>query len=87
MFNDELMDDGDYARVNHRTQRIELNPIRPKSQQDESFIHELLHIINCVYNNHNMSEDSIDASGAGLFQILSQWNVEFDFSQIPKLGD
>ncbi len=85
VFNKEVEDDGSYAQVNHRTQKIELNPIRPKSQIDEAFLHELFHIINKVFANSNLGEDGISANSEGLLQVIRQWDIELDFSQIPEV--
>ncbi len=84
VLNADLKDDNEYGRVNHRLQRIELNPARPNSQIIEALIHELLHTINCVYFNRHLEEDSISAMSEGLLQVFQQLGIEPDFGQIPN---
>lgn len=84
VLNVDLKDDNDYGRVNHRLQKIELNPARPMSQRVEAFIHELLHVINNVYGNANLSEEDIGVVSEGLLQVFQQLGIEPDFSQIPE---
>lgn len=81
-FNEDLKDDGDYARVNHRTQVIEINPLRPKSQIYESYIHEMLHIINNVYVDAELSERQISGISEGLAQVMLQFDIEPDLRLI-----
>ncbi len=35
-----------------------------------TFIHELLHCVNVVYNAGNIDEDTIERMGEGLYQVL-----------------
>lgn len=86
VFNADLKDENDYARVNHRLQKIELNPARPRSQIVEALIHELLHVINKVYANTSLGEDDIAAISEGLLQVFNQLGIEIDFSKIPEEG-
>ena len=83
VLNEDLKDDNDYGRVNHRLQKIELNPVRPMSQRIEAFIHELLHVINNVYGNANLREEDIGVISEGLLQVFQQLGIEPDFNQLP----
>lgn len=86
VFSKDLIDDGCNGRVNHRTLRIELNPVRPESQQMEALLHEAIHIISCVYCNSHLTEDDVSGLSEGLCQVLKCWDIEFDLSQIPDLS-
>lgn len=83
-FNASMKDEGDYGRVNHRLQKIELNPVRPESQRTEALIHEVLHVINSVYFDRHLEEDAIAAISEGLLQVFQQLDIEVDWSQIPE---
>ena len=83
-FNENLKDDNDYGRVNHRLQKIELNPARPTSQRVEALIHELLHVISNVYADRKLEEGDISAVSEGLLQVFQQLDIELDFSQIKE---
>lgn len=86
VFNRDVVDEGDYARVNHRTLTIELNPVRPASQKGEALIHELIHIVNSVYNNGRFNEDDVAGLSEGLWQVLNAWIEDIDFSNIKEVG-
>lgn len=81
---DGLADDNERGLVNHRLQRIEINPQRPDSQKSEALIHETLHIINLVYANGHLGEDGLSALSEGLFQLLQQLGIVFDWGSIPN---
>lgn len=83
-FNEDLKDDNDWGRVNHRLLRIELNPARPLSQMLGALIHELLHVINNVYGNSCLEEGDMHNVSEGLTQVFQQLGIELDFDQIPK---
>lgn len=87
VFTKDLIDEGLYGRVNHRTLRIELNPVRPESQQMEALLHEIIHVVSGVYCNNHLSEDDVSGVSEGLCQVMRQWGIEFDLSQIPEVGD
>ena len=41
-----------------------------KSVIEETLLHEIIHTIDVVYNNHLLSEDSVDRLSEGLYQVL-----------------
>ena len=43
----------------------------------ESFIHEVFHAVDRIYNNHSLSEDTVDALAEGWFQVLSDMGITF----------
>lgn len=85
ILNKGLQDSGDYGQVNHRTQEIEINPLRPESQKAEALGHELLHIINNVYADGRLSEGDVGALSQGLYQVFQQLGVKLDWQDIPFL--
>jgi len=42
----------------------------PKSLIEQNCIHEILHCIDTVYNNHELSENQVDRLAEGLYQVL-----------------
>lgn len=44
---------------------------RPRSSVEETFIHETLHCIDHVYNNHSLPEKVIDRLSQGLYAVLT----------------
>jgi len=46
-------------------------------QLSESFIHEVLHAINCVYGGDRLEERDIKALTAGLHQVFEQLGIRF----------
>ena len=52
------------------TQTQSNNP-RPQSMIDETFLHEALHCVDQVYNNHSLSEEVIDRLSEGLYAVLT----------------
>ena len=47
-----------------------------KSIIEESCLHEILHTVDCVYNNHSLDEDTVDRLSEGLYQVLKD-NFKF----------
>lgn len=37
---------------------------------EESFMHELIHCVDSVYNNQSLNEDTVDRLSQGLYQVL-----------------
>jgi len=49
----------------------------------EGFIHEILHAVNQVYLNAQIEqEDTIEPLAEGIWQVLEQLGIQFDFSGI-----
>jgi len=42
----------------------------PKDRVEECFIHELIHVIDCVYNNSGLQEKQVSRLSQGLYQVL-----------------
>lgn len=76
-------DESARGRTNVRRLRITVCRDMAASQTNESFIHELLHAIDDVYGGEEeVTEGGIRALSHGLWQILSDNGVEFDWSEI-----
>ena len=37
---------------------------------EETFLHEILHTVDTNYNNHSLSEETVDRLSEGLYQVL-----------------
>ncbi len=83
-FDPDIKDDGYHGTTNYRKQEIALNPERPGSQMEETLVHEFLHVADEVYCNHKATEELIDSLSQGLYQVLKQLDIEFDFSEIKE---
>jgi len=47
-----------------------------KSIIEETLLHEIIHTVDVVYNNHSLTEDSVDRLSEGLYQVLKD-NFKF----------
>jgi len=81
----KVRDEGRRGLVNHRLQLIELGSERSESGMYTTLIHELVHIIDYVYNHNDLSEGAIDSLAEGLNQVLPQLGLELDWSEIPHV--
>lgn len=43
----------------------------PQSKTKETFLHEILHAVDWVYNADSLKEEDIDRMAEGLYQVLS----------------
>ena len=41
-----------------------------KSVIEENLFHEIVHTVDCVYNNHSLDEKTVDRLSEGLYQVL-----------------
>jgi len=78
----KIDDFGHLGDINYRTQTITIDPNKPTSQQEESLIHELHHLVNQVYCNGRLEESDVDPLSEGIYQALKQLGIEFDWSDI-----
>lgn len=70
--------EGNIGQARHNTdQTIELEVRLHPDQTAASFLHEMLHAIDRVYNKGSLAEDEIDAIAEGLFQVLSDMGIFF----------
>lgn len=54
-------------KITHMTQN---GTLRPRSQIEQTFIHEMLHCVDGIYNNHKLTEDDVSRISEGLYQVL-----------------
>lgn len=78
----DLKDSDCHAAVNHRLLLLLVNADRPESQKVEGLGHELIHIIDDVYDC-DLEETQINRMAQGLFQVFSQLGIEVDWSEVP----
>ena len=72
------------ATTDHNKQTIDVRPDIPQSRKSVTIIHELLHVVNLVYNSKKCNEEDIWALGEGLWQVVSSIGIEFNFSNIQE---
>lgn len=83
----ELADENNYGDINHRRQRIRINPDRPESQRREAFIHEILHCVAHTYGGRpDVEESLISTLSEGLNQMFDELGIQFDWRDIKKSG-
>lgn len=51
--------------------------LRPRSTLEESFLHEILHCVDLVYNNAKLDENTISNLSQGLYQVLKDSGICF----------
>ena len=59
-----------YGKIYHDAKKIYIDKDIAKSQQEETLLHEILHAIDQIYNNHSLSEKQIESMSEGLYQVL-----------------
>jgi len=73
------MREGNLGQARHNTdQIIELEVALHPEQTAATFLHEVMHVVDRVYNKGSLSEDAIDAMAEGLFQVLSDMGITFE---------
>ena len=62
--------------ANHKNLEIRLstNGIS-REKVEETFLHEVLHCVDDIYNNNSLSERSINSLSCGLYQVLKDNNL------------
>ena len=64
------------GQADHDAGEIRLAPLDPSgckrmpSRLDETFIHEVMHCVNNVYNDNALTEETISRLSQGLYQVL-----------------
>jgi hypothetical protein len=62
---------------NYWLQRIRLRMDLQPQGLTQSFIHEILHAVDAVYLNKQLSENTIDPIAQGLTQVFEQLGIRF----------
>ena len=42
----------------------------PQERKEECFMHELIHAVDCVYNNNELEEKQVHRLSQGMYQVL-----------------
>ena len=71
--NENLHGEADYN--NHI---IKLDPAGHRESFAQTFLHEVLHVIDKHFDNKALTEDEIDSMAEGLFQVLSDMGITFE---------
>ena len=61
----------------HSSLKIEIDSYEEGTRLASTFLHEVLHCADKVYNRGDMPEDTIDAIGVGLTQIFKSMGINF----------
>ena len=81
--NRNLDANGKRAEIDFKRLVISLNTEKKYSIVQEGFIHEILHAVNQIFLNAQIeSEDIIEPMAEGIWQVLEQLSIEFDFVNI-----
>ena len=87
-FDSELEIENNGGKVPYYRGKILINPFRPSDWIMTALIHEVLHIVDIVYCQNNLTEDSVLGLAEGLTQLFTELGIDFDWSNIPKsIGD
>lgn len=83
----ELLSAGTTGLTKHMTEEIILEGAMPKSQLDQLFLHEVLHMVEryCVVRLEDNEVDSI-AEGLAMF-LFETLGIELDWSLIKELAE
>ena len=60
-----------------------INPARISTRRFVGLLHELLHLADYTYNNFATGEEEIWGLAEGMAQMLCQFDIELDWSDIP----
>jgi hypothetical protein len=74
---DDLRERAFLGECHHVIKKIRVETSISKETTTETFIHEILHQVNHVYNNDELSEESITRMSNGFHQVLDQLNINF----------
>jgi hypothetical protein len=81
---EDLSDDGTFGDANFRRLRMRIGSNLLLPLKSVAYLHEILHSINSVYlPREALDEGTIITLSQGLWQVLEQLGIEFDFSGLP----
>ena len=82
-YEDNLFDyHGKYGQSRFAECEIAIDGNVSDSCKMHTLIHELLHFIDNTYNNYRLEEAETDALATGIYTLLVDLGVEFDWSEI-----
>ena len=64
---------------NHVSNTISVDSALCDDRKSQVFCHELAHAIDNAFSNNVASEEVINGFAEGLWQVLQQWGIEFDW--------
>ena len=73
----ELEDFDNWGEHSARLKRIRIRSRCSEQQFSETFLHEILHAVDEVYNHHGLNNEIVSALSQGLFQVLEQLGIRF----------
>lgn len=82
--NKELQEDNCWGEHSEKQRRIWFDSSASPQQISQTFIHEIIHAVDAVYQGRKLTEDSIHAVANGLLQVLEQLGIRFICSQGEK---
>ena len=81
--NSDLSSDGIRAHIDYKRLVISIHPNKPDSAKSQAFIHEAIHSIDLIYLNRQIdNENIVEPLAEGLWQILEQLGIQFDFGAL-----
>ncbi len=72
-----LIDNDNWGEHSGRQRLLRIKSTAPPQQFSKTFIHEILHAIDLVYQNGKLSNEEVSAISNGLLQVLEQLDVRF----------
>jgi len=77
LVNKELERCSDYGNAREQDLEVRIASNVPPQIRSSTFIHEVLHCVDAVYNNHQMTEGQIHSMSHGLLQVFEGLGVRF----------
>lgn len=68
-----------YGTTNHLLYTIDIDAKRQTALKAEVFLHEVIHIIQDVYELDGLTETTIQCLAVNLLQLLTQLGLKFEF--------
>jgi len=76
--NDTLLtDNGNWGEHSGRQRVLRILSTAPAQQFSETFLHEVLHAIDCVYHYNGLNNEDVTALSNGLFQVMEELGIRF----------
>ena len=76
--NDTLLTDNDsWGEHSGRQRVLRILSTAPEQQFSKTFIHEVLHAIDMVYQSNKLNDEEVSAISNGLLQVLEELGIRF----------
>ncbi len=66
-----------YGECSYTDRKIRIESGFNQEQSNETFLHEVIHAVDNIYNNDAMCDEQIDRLAQGLHQIFGQLGINF----------